>query len=249
MLHGMGRLGKSSLAARIANRRRDLRVAVVFEQYGALDILAALAEALRLDPPARDALAKATNEVRQSPDRLEDVLTDLLCGPCAQTQTDPSPVLLVIDDLERILLADPNGGRHRVAPAQALALRAFDAALNRGKSRLVVTSRFPFVLDGLKRRLSELQLPPLTEAVQRKLELRQKEAAADAGLSAAALAEREAASRTGPRNCARQPRAAGPDRAQAGVVRRGGRGSREADARRDGGVAGAGRPPVGCGGA
>jgi hypothetical protein len=42
LLHGMGRLGKSSLAARIANRRRDLRVAVVFEHYGALVLLSAL---------------------------------------------------------------------------------------------------------------------------------------------------------------------------------------------------------------
>src|SRR5258707_1169817 len=45
LLHGMGRLGKSSLAFRIANRRRDLRLAVVFEHYGALAVLAPLSEA------------------------------------------------------------------------------------------------------------------------------------------------------------------------------------------------------------
>jgi CHAT domain-containing protein len=43
LLHGMAQVGKSTLAARIANRRRDLRLAVVFEHYGALDVLAALA--------------------------------------------------------------------------------------------------------------------------------------------------------------------------------------------------------------
>jgi tetratricopeptide (TPR) repeat protein/CHAT domain-containing protein len=195
LLHGMGRLGKSSLAARIANRRRDLRLAVVFGRYGALDVLAALSEALKENPKTRDLLREGTNLVGQQPDRLEDVLTDLLCGPCSQTGADGSPVLLVIDDLEQILEADPRGGRHRVAPSHAPVLRAvlgaFDAALHVGNSRVVVTSRFPFVLGGLERRLFELPLPPLSEAAQRKLELRQKEAAVDAGLTGKALTDRE----------------------------------------------------------
>ncbi len=195
LLHGMGRLGKSSLAFRIANRRRDLRLAVVFEHYGALAVLAALSEALKDSPKARDALVKATNEVRQQPDRLEAVLTDLLCGPCGQRGEDGSPVL-VIDDLERILEADPKGGRHRVkpdnAPVLGAVLRAFDAAIHAGNSRLVITSRFPFVLDGLEERLFEVPLAPLSEAAQRKLELRQKEAAADEGLTGKAFDEREA---------------------------------------------------------
>ena len=84
----------------------------------------------------------------------------------------------MIDDLERILEADPKGGRHRVMPAHApvlrAVLRAFDAAKDVGNSRLVLTSRFPFTLDGLEQRLFELPLPPLSDAAQRKLELRQK---------------------------------------------------------------------------
>ena len=43
LLHGQGRLGKSSLAARIADRCPDLAVAVVFGDYGALAILDAVA--------------------------------------------------------------------------------------------------------------------------------------------------------------------------------------------------------------
>jgi hypothetical protein len=86
-----------------------------------------------------------------------------------------------MDDLERILEADPGGGRHRVkpanAPVQRAVLRAFEAAMGFGNSRLVITSRFPFALDGLERRLLELHLAPLSEAAQRKLELQQKEAA------------------------------------------------------------------------
>jgi len=195
LLHGMGRVGKSSLAARIANRRRDLRVAVVFEHYGSLDVLLALAEALKENPKARDFLRDGTNVVRQEPDRLEGVLIDLLCGPCAATEAEGAPVLLVIDDLERVLDADPKGGRHRAKPEHApvlgAVLRAFDTAIGSGPSRLVITSRFTFTLGGVEERLFALPLPPLSEAAQGKLELRQKEAAAEAGLTGEAFAERE----------------------------------------------------------
>jgi tetratricopeptide (TPR) repeat protein len=195
LLHGMGRLGKSSLAARIANRRGDLRVAAVFEHYGARDVLSALSEPLRDNPKARDLLRNGIDLVRQQPDRLEDVLIDLLRGPCGQLEEGSSPVLLVIDDLEQILDADPGGGRHRVKPANApvlaAVLRAFEGAMALGNSRLVITSRFPFVLDGLEQKLFELPLPPLSDAAQRKLELRQKEAAADEGLTGKAFSDRE----------------------------------------------------------
>ena len=41
----------------------------------------ALSEALKDNPKARDLLREGANLVRQQPDRLEDVLTDLLRGP------------------------------------------------------------------------------------------------------------------------------------------------------------------------
>jgi CHAT domain-containing protein len=195
LLHGMGRLGKSSLAARIANRRRDLRLAVVFEHYGARDVLAALEDALRDSPKARDLLRNGIDLVRGNPERLEDVLIDLLRGPSGQMEEGGTPVLLVIDDLEQVLEADPKGGRHRVKPGNApvlrAVLRAFEATINAGVSRLIITSRYPFALDVLEKGLFELQLPPLSEPAQRKLELRQKEAAADAGLTGKAFDERK----------------------------------------------------------
>ena len=55
LLHGQGRLGKSSLAARIADRCPDFAVAVVFGDYGALAILDAVAAAVRANPAARRA--------------------------------------------------------------------------------------------------------------------------------------------------------------------------------------------------
>jgi hypothetical protein len=85
------------------------------------------------------------------------------------------PLLLIIDDLERILKADPGGGRHKVkspyGDALAIVLRAFDPAIT--ASRLIITSRFPFTLDGFEKRLEEVYLPPLSDAAQKKLELRQ----------------------------------------------------------------------------
>ena len=77
------------------------------------------------------------------------------------------------------------------APVLGAVLLAFDAAIGSGLSRLVITSRFTFTLGGVEERLFELPLPPLSEAAQRKLELRQREAAADAGLTGQAFAERE----------------------------------------------------------
>ena len=113
-------------------------------------------------PKARDPLRDGSNLVRQQPDRLEDVLTDLLCGPCAQTEAEGSAALLVIDTLERMLEADPKGSRHREMPVYApvlrAVLRAFDGAMSVANSR-VLTSRFTFTLDGLEQRVFELPLP------------------------------------------------------------------------------------------
>jgi tetratricopeptide (TPR) repeat protein len=175
LLHGQGRLGKSSLAARIADRCPDLAVAVVFGDYSALGIADAVGTAVRSNPAARQLIESRLPQVRARPEAIEAVLTDLLAGPCAQAGDGRRPLLLVIDDLEQILVADP-AGPHKVAPGQAgvLAgvLRAFDPAET--DSRLLVTSRFTFALDGLQDRLEPVQLRPLSEVAQRKLQRRQQ---------------------------------------------------------------------------
>jgi hypothetical protein len=176
LLHGQGRLGKSSLAARIADRSPDMAVAVVFGDYGALAILDAVATAARANPAARELIESRLPEVRQRPEAVEAVLIDLLAGPCAQTgEGGQQPLLLVIDDLEQILVPEL-AGPHKVvpghAPALAGVLRAFDPALT--DSRLLVTSRFTFTLDGLQDRLEAVQLRPLSGVAQRKLQRRQQ---------------------------------------------------------------------------
>ncbi|HEU5159996.1 MAG TPA: CHAT domain-containing protein [Streptosporangiaceae bacterium] len=176
LLHGQGRLGKSSLAARIVDRCPDMAVAVVFGHYEAPAILDAVAAAVRANPAARQLIEERLPTVRERPEAIETLLVDLLAGPCAQAGDDGRrPLLLVIDDLEQILVADPDGP-HRVAPGQALVLaavlRAFDPAET--DSRLLVTSRFTFALDGLETRLEAVQLPPLSPVAQRKLQRRQQ---------------------------------------------------------------------------
>lgn len=124
LLHGMGRLGNSSLAARIANRRPDLKLAVVFEHYNARDVLAALAEALRANRAASDTLREAERRVREDATRLEQELIGLLCGPCAQSGHGGAPVLLVIDDLEQVLEWDEARQHHVFNASAAPVLRA-----------------------------------------------------------------------------------------------------------------------------
>ncbi|MGJ4927878.1 CHAT domain-containing protein [Bradyrhizobium sp. HKCCYLS2038] len=179
LLHGMGRLGKSSLAARVANRRRDLRLAVMFERYSAPDVMDALATALARDRAGVDAMRGAAQRVRQDPSCLEQELVLLLSGPCAQAGRHGAAVLLVIDDLERILEWDATRQHHIVTAAHAPVLRAVLSAFHAagGDSRLLLTSRFRFVLDGLEQHLRDLPLPPLSEAAQAKLALRQMSAA------------------------------------------------------------------------
>ncbi|GGN83953.1 hypothetical protein GCM10010112_62820 [Actinoplanes lobatus] len=176
LLHGQGRLGKSSLAARICDRSPQLAPAVVFGDYSAAAILEAVDEAVRADKDARDLIQERRPEVRDRPEALEQLLIDLLSGPCAQANGRHRPLLLVIDDLEQVLAPDPNGPHRvdpRVAGVLAGVLRAFDPALT--DSRLLVTSRYQFTLGGLEARLEQVPLRPLSPIAQRKLLNRQQE--------------------------------------------------------------------------
>ncbi|WP_204296716.1 CHAT domain-containing protein, partial [Actinoplanes campanulatus] len=176
LLHGQGRLGKSSLAARIADRRPDLTPAVVFGDYSPTAVLDAVAEAVKTNPAARDLIEHRRGEVRERPEALEPLLTDLLSGPCAQFDVNQRPLLLIIDDLEQILEIEPQGLPKVVAasaPVLAAVLRAFDPAIT--DSRLLLTSRFQFTLDNLQSRLEQIPLRPLSTIAQQKLLNRQQE--------------------------------------------------------------------------
>ena len=163
LIYGMGNLGKSSLAARIANRTPHLKTVVVFKRYDALALFDQLAAAL----PARerDPWKQAWGEaVANHPAKLGDALEELWEGAF-----DEQPILLIIDDLERIL-AKPKPGQTRtpvrsdLGAGLAAVLRSFKSTDT--ASRLLLTSRFDFTLpdggggdlaDGLER----VQLRPM----------------------------------------------------------------------------------------
>jgi tetratricopeptide (TPR) repeat protein len=175
LLHGQGRLGKSSLAARLADRYPEYAVAVVYGQYGALAILDTIADVVEVNPDARELIASHRGQVRDNPEAIQGVLTDLLAGPCSQRgDGGKQPLLLILDDLEQILVANLSGPR-KVDPAHAGVLsgvlRAFNPA--RTESRLLITSRFTFALGGLEDRLEDVPLRPMSPVAQRKLQRRE----------------------------------------------------------------------------
>ncbi len=193
LITGMGRLGKSSLAARILNRHRDdLAQAVLHGPFHGGELLDALQQALQPYPAARALLRDGQSALRaaraQGPEAalavLDDLLADLLGGPCAQRDADGPALLLVLDDFEQLLDAAPGARPVRAEHAGLVAglLRAFDP--QRTDSRLLITSRFPFRLADAgpdpAMGLARIELPGFSAAAERKLQLRQRQLAAAA---------------------------------------------------------------------
>ncbi len=146
LIHGMGALGKSSLAARVMSRMPQHAPVVIFERYDALAIFDALLAAL--DPKVQTAEKAAWREqVKADPAALGLALQSWLEGPL-----DERPVLLIVDDLERILETPeqsdaPTGVQESYRDALGAVLTASDRAAT--QSRLIVTSRYDFALpDG-----------------------------------------------------------------------------------------------------
>ncbi|MEO5326707.1 MAG: CHAT domain-containing protein [Magnetococcus sp. THC-1_WYH] len=179
MLQGAGRLGKSSLAARVAQRMRGYLTVVVFMQYDRRAIFQAIREKL----PSKQGLEIQrawSAEVDQGDEGLYYALKAILENPCAQD--DPSqgqhPLLLIIDDLERILedaSADQTGDfRVKDGHQGALeaVLRAFKDA-NATQSRLLFTSRHPFTLPyrggDLGKSMQRIPLAPMSARERTKL--------------------------------------------------------------------------------
>ena len=172
LIHGMGRQGKSSLAARVANRLHHHEPVVVFKRYDAPAILEAFQRAIG-GREVREIVDAYRDRVRQHPDELADGLRELLEGPCRELVKDErgrivsQPVLLVLDDLERILCDPGSTGLHRVQPELVPVLRAVVEAFAKadGDSRLLITSRFQFALPqddrDLANSLFALHLPPM----------------------------------------------------------------------------------------
>jgi len=143
-IHGVGRQGKSSLAARVAHRLESTHeIVVVFGRYDAPYILRTLAE--RVSTPAvTDMVARHLPLVETDHSRLRTTLREILEGPCAQAGGHGAkPILLVIDDFERALQEQD----HRtLKPENFESIRALLLAFGPAatESHLLFTSRFQF---------------------------------------------------------------------------------------------------------
>ena len=181
LIHGMGRQGKSSLAARIANRVPSRDTVVIFGQYHALAVFEALRGAL---PPRLQGDFDKTwrQQVVDNASALQNALLDMLEGPfrAADPATRAKPILLIVDDLERILeTPKPGETATPVKAAYSAALAAIIAAFRDAETtelRLLLTSRYTFALtdahgDDLAARLVAVQLSPMDE-IQRDKQMR-----------------------------------------------------------------------------
>ena len=181
LIHGMGNLGKSSLAARIANRLPHHQTVVVYKRYDALAVFETLLQAL-------PATLKASVErdwrpqIERDAGALEDALRAMLEGPFSyeNPETGLRPILLVVDDLERIL-EEPKPGQAvtRVKPEHIAPLAAIVSAFRGADptdSHLLLTSRYTFDLtdrlgDDLAARLFAVPLTPMDD-LQRDKQMR-----------------------------------------------------------------------------
>ena len=145
LVHGMGNLGKSSLAHRLSSRMTGHHTVVVFRQYDALAILDRMLDAV---PAARRQAERTTwrDAVVRNPEVFADAVEHLLGSPF-----DAQPILLVIDDLERVL-ETPTPDAVTAATLVKTAWRASLAAVMEAfakvntPSRLLITSRYTFSL-------------------------------------------------------------------------------------------------------
>ncbi len=165
LICGMGNLGKSSLAARIANRMTRHKSVVIYERYDSLamfdQLLGSLPGTERLDWERR-----WREKIRANGAVLVNVVEELLTTPF-----DQEPILLIIDDLEQILDPPLPGQQKTTVKAgfrSSLAgiLQAFKGAET--ESKVLLTSRYRFTLPDNQGKdladiLATIQLPPMAE--------------------------------------------------------------------------------------
>src|SRR5208282_3372743 len=158
LIHGIGSQGKSSLAARIANRMPSYETVVIFGRYDALAVFEALRNAL---PPRRQSEFDQAwrHQVTNDASALQSALVDMLEGPFRTSDTEQraKPVFLIIDDLEQILESPkPGEANTPVKTDYNIALASIIAAFGDAEteSRLLLTSRYTFALTRRARRRS-----------------------------------------------------------------------------------------------
>jgi tetratricopeptide (TPR) repeat protein len=172
VLHGIGGVGKSTLAAELATHARArqpaLRVKVLSGQLNVDGLLSGIAGVLRQHLLATGQhTAGPAVQVVDVAGRLDVPWGDrwALLYEHALPQV---PVLLVLDNFEDNLTAAADGSWQVAEPAVGGLLAA--VASGPGRVRMLVTSRYPFTLPaGAEERLRWCQLGPLSYAETLKL--------------------------------------------------------------------------------
>ncbi len=177
-IHGVGKQGKSSLAARIALRMHDYNTVVLHGAYDEQSVLNAFA-IIESTKERREFIDRARREVKEDTSRFPQVMQELLHTHFNDFSRDEKgkrrtrPALLIIDDFEQVL-EERREAAHKVKASFAPAIRGLIQAFNSSetKSRLLFTSRYTFKLEhqgkDLAQRLYHVPLPPMREHESRK---------------------------------------------------------------------------------
>ena len=163
VIHGMSNLGKSSLAARVASRLTEHRTVVIFDRFDPLSVFDRVLKAV--PPRERNSVRSAWRKrVERDPIALVEALEELLGGIL-----DQSPILLIVDDLERVL-EGPTSTKSSVSIREDFqaTLEAIITAFRETetKSRLLFTTRYLFECidnngDDLAATLDPISITPL----------------------------------------------------------------------------------------
>jgi tetratricopeptide (TPR) repeat protein len=162
VLHGIGGVGKTTLAAELVRRAEPRAVAVLTGALSVDTLLARVAEAIRRTVNPAGAAMRAVEFATHVDESCQDRLAALHRHVLGQV-----PVLAVLDNFEDNLTDDPADRRVRdQSLAALLALWAADP----GRSRLLVTSRYEFALpDDAETHLRSVPVGPLSLAETLKL--------------------------------------------------------------------------------
>lgn len=153
LIFGLGHQGKSSLAARVANRLHAHDTVLVYgkkgeeRMYSAYHVLSECKTVSNLETGKR--VDEFLLEVTQNESYLKASLKELLEGPFSGKDKEHKAILMVIDDLEKILAA-PNDSLdiYSVKPEYRTTLISIITAFKEAhtKSRLIITGRYNFNL-------------------------------------------------------------------------------------------------------
>ncbi|WP_193200668.1 CHAT domain-containing protein [Nostoc sp. MG11] len=136
LIHGMGGLGKSTIAARLCDRLSEHKKIVWWRQIDESSLVSELADKLR-NLEQRTALRRNTQELKY---RLRDVFNEL-------NQSREKPFLLIFDDFEWNL--EHRQGKYILNTQVAAILKSLVWAIkeNNADHRIIITCRYGFESD------------------------------------------------------------------------------------------------------